>query len=63
MQDALKNGPVAKRVSVNSEEVRRIRAAERKGGHDAGLVTVLTILREKNRARARERAKLDAGMK
>jgi hypothetical protein len=45
--DAHRNGAVANRFRVSSEEVRRIRAAEKKGN---GLRVVLEILREKNPA-------------
>jgi len=60
MQDALKNGAKISRIQVSQSDAARIRKAERQGGHDLGLITVLTILREKNEASARERAKLDA---
>jgi hypothetical protein len=53
-------GATSNRFSVSKIEAQRIRAAERKGRHDAGLRMVLQILHEKNEAKARERTKIDA---
>ena len=44
-------GAVSNRFRVNPDEVKRIRAAEKAGGHDQGLKVVLEILRERNRGR------------
>ena len=51
VQGAHRMGAVANRFRVNAEEVERIRAAEKAGGHDHGLKVVLEILRERNRPR------------
>jgi hypothetical protein len=53
-------GATSNPFSVSQAEAKRIRDAENSGGHNAGLRTVLEILREKNEARARERAKIDS---
>jgi hypothetical protein len=49
--DAHRSGAVANRFRVTPDEATRIRRAERRGGHQAGLAEVLLILREKNQAR------------
>ena len=49
--DAHRNGAVANRFSVTPDEASRVRRAERRGGHHAGLAEVLLILREKNQVR------------
>jgi hypothetical protein len=49
--DAHRNGAVANRFRVTQDEAARIRKAESRGGHQAGLSEVLLILREKNQAR------------
>lgn len=51
VQGAYRMGAVANRFRVTPEEVKRIRAAEKVGGHDEGLKVVLQILRERNRGR------------
>jgi len=50
-------GATASRFSVSPDEVKRIRAGERKGD---GLRVVLEILRERNQVKDRERAAKDA---
>jgi hypothetical protein len=52
VQDASRSGAVANRFQVSREEAERIRKAERQGGHQAGLVVVLQLLREKNQDRS-----------
>jgi hypothetical protein len=49
VHDAHKNGAVVNRIRVSPDEAGRIRKAERQGGHQAGLVVVLQILREKQK--------------
>ena len=50
-------GATTNRFSVSPDEVKRIRAAEKKGD---GLRVVLEILRERNQVKDRERAAKDA---
>jgi hypothetical protein len=49
---AAKCGVATNRVRLTQDEAKRIREAERQGGHDAGLKTVLAILRERSQRRA-----------
>jgi hypothetical protein len=51
VQGAHKNSVATSRLRIGPDEVKRIRAAERMGGQQAGLVVVLQILRERNRTR------------
>ena len=51
IKSAHRMGAVSNRFRVGPDEVKRIRAAEKAGGHDQGLKVVLEILRERNRAR------------
>jgi hypothetical protein len=48
IQDASRSGAVVNRFQVSKENADRIRKAERQGGHQAGLMIVLQLLREKN---------------
>ncbi len=43
-------GAVTNRMRISKSEAMRIRNAEKRGGHEAGLIVVLQILREKNHA-------------
>jgi hypothetical protein len=45
---AAKMGTATATFHVTREEARRIREAEARGGQQAGLATVIRILREKN---------------
>lgn len=46
-RNAARQGVATSRFSVSLEEAKAIREAERKGGREAGLVTVLRILRSR----------------
>jgi hypothetical protein len=47
---AHRNGAVANRFSVTTEEAAEIRKAEARGGQQAGLRVVLNILRQRTQA-------------
>jgi hypothetical protein len=47
IETGLKNNVAASRFSVSPDEAKRIRAAGAAGGHNAGLVVVLQLLRDR----------------